>query len=338
VIVVAAFVTMLITARLAGWRPHSPTDYLAVAAVAVTFSPLRDGLSVDQIDPALCCLTLLGLYIGLRHRASGGLLQGLAMFKPQGTLVASAGACWGARGRFATSALIALACVFVASLGLSALGMHVGWVSWLHALRSASQQKHPHSLVEIALLLPVTAALVLRAWRSAPQSIEQRMIWSLAIAAAANGALAPLVFPHLHSDVLLCVPAAIVAFSLARRGGPVRDQVAFGIVLGVLFVDGLFPVVYYSGLSHAALPVVLATLLAVAAAVRFPSLRLSLFVGLIVNCLVTVPPVGETLPVWFSVVGSLLLLALLPDSRAVVSDVLQPRFAARSHADASFGC
>lgn len=314
VILLAAFVTVLLTTRLVGLRPREWTDYLVVAAIAVTFSPLRGGLSVDQLDPATCALTLLGVYIALRHRIGGGLLQAVAILKPQGTLFASTGACWGAARRFCISALIALACLFLISLGLSAVGLPVGWVSWLHALRSASQQKHPHSLAEIVLLVPITVALAIRAWRAAPESVEQRMIWSFAIAAAVNGALAPLVFLHLHSDVLLCVPAAIVARSIVHRRDATRDQIAFGIALGVLFVDGLFPVVHYSGVTHAALPAVLATLMVLAAAVRFPSLRLSLAVALVVNYLVTVPPVGETLPVWFSVVGSLLLLALLPDS------------------------
>lgn len=308
VLLLAAFVTIFITARLVGLRPRTPTDYLMIAGVAVTFAPLRNGLSLDQVDPALCAITTLGFYAAMRASGRGGLLQALAVLKPQATLIASVGGWWGAGLRFLACELLGIACVVTLSIGLSTAGLSASWGSWLGTLNAASQ--HP-SAVAALILIPVTTVLAFAALRGSRRS-DARIVRSLAVAAAVNGAIAPLVFLHLQSDVLLCVPAGLAAVAVAhRRAGGAWSQIALGVALGLLFVDGLFPVVHYAGIEHVAVPLALAVLLAVASLVSFPALRCAILIGFAVNLIVTLVPVGPSWSTWFSVIASLLLLALL---------------------------
>jgi hypothetical protein len=298
VLLVCAFACAVLACRLTGIRVRGLVGWGLVVALALDFAPLRDGISVLQIDPFVGALALVAL---VTARRGGGLLQAVATMKPQAALLASAGGLAAGRLRFAGALVAGWAVLGLATV----LAGGPTWENWLDAVRHASRARGAGMLVGAALLTIVALALAVRAARGVR---FQPLSAPLGIAAAVNGTLAPLVFLNPQSDVLMLVPLLLLA-TLVRGRGP--EAAALGLAAGIFTTSGLFAVSYHSGVSHALVPIAIAALLAAAAWERFPSHRLTVVVALAVNAAVTLPPLPPRAYDWLGVAASLVTLALL---------------------------
>ncbi|MGZ8716536.1 MAG: glycosyltransferase 87 family protein, partial [Gaiellaceae bacterium] len=298
-LLVSAAVCARLALGLARARVHGLLGWGLLAALAVDFAPLREGISSLQLDPLIGALALVA---AVWARLPGaGALQAIASMKPQAALLATVGGLSAGRLRFAAWLVAGWAALGVATV----LAPGPSWGRWLDAVRSANRA-HGAASVAVAVALAIAAAAL--ATRAARAVRLGDAAGALAIAAAVNGTLAPLVFLNPQSDVLMLVPLLLLATTPLRTRG---EAVALGCATGIFTTSGLFAVSYHSGVEHAAVPVTIAALLAVAAWQLFPAQRLAVATALAVNVAVTLPPLPPRVHDSLGAAASLVVLALL---------------------------
>ena len=311
----AALVCVLLAARLAG-LPGGRNTWLWVGVIALNFAPFRNGLALEQIDPFVAALTLIGF--AAARSPGGGLLQAIAVLKPQTTLLATAGGIVRGRTRFAVSLLAGSALLVGASAVASALRGGPTWGGWLATVQGAGSGTTPWYVAAFIGALALVVVFARRAWRSLQSEGLDRSVATFIVAICVNGVLLSFVFLNLHSLALILVPLAVAAL---RAGSTMVDEALLGVVAGVFFVDGLFAVSYYSGIAHAVLPLAVAALIALAAASAFPARRGAVVIALATNIALTVPPFRPEAHRWWAAAAALLLLVHLGRAARPKGDV-----------------
>ena len=301
----AALVCVLLATRLAG-LPVGRSAWPWAGVVALNFAPFRNGLALQQIDPFVAALALLGF--AAAGTRGGGLLQALAALKPQTALLATAGGIVRGRARFALSLLVGIALLVGASAAASAVRGGPTWGGWLATVRETGSGTTPWYVAAFLVALTLVAVAGRRAWLTLVGDGLDRGVATLVVAICANGVLLSFAFLNLHSLALVLVPLAVAAL---RTGSTLADDALLGIVAGVFFVDGLFAVTYHSGIAHAVVPLAVAALLALAAALAFPARRRMVAIALATNVALTVPPFGPEAHRWWAAAAALVLLVHL---------------------------
>lgn len=313
VILIAAFACTWLTFGIVGVEVEGVLGWAILVAIALDFAPLRDGISRLQIDPFVASLTLAATVAAAKP--GSGVAQALATMKPQTSLLASAGGLARGRFRFVVELIVGWLLLVGATAIAAQAGTGPSWRRWVHALHGANRS-HSGGAVAITLIVVLVAcSLSVRLLRS-PRGWS-RPVWLLAIAACINGAVAPLVFSNSQSDVLLLVPLLLAGLTPWRTA---LQKTLYGGALGVFAVSGLFAVTYHSGVTHAAVPLAVAALLATVGVAMFPK-RISTFaIALGVNITVTALPLTPRTYDWLGCAASLALLYLLAGVQGPILD------------------
>ncbi len=297
--ILSALAIVWLTLRLIGITPTRATVVL-LASAAVTFAPLRMGITRGQIDPPLIALALLGATIS--QRPVGGFLHALATLKPQATLVAlTSGLAAPRPWRYVSSTILGWAAVVAAAT-------FAGEPSWRDWARSTHAPSHSDqvAIVRLAYVIAVFLAASLL-WRALCRANISRPLSALCASACANVALIPAFDVNLHSGALVVVPLAL----LLAESRTARQRVVAGGIVGLFLCDSQFAVVHYGGVSHAAVPLLLLLGLAIATSLLLPDFRIAACVAVAVNLAVTLPPLTPRSLDWLSAVGASLIGAVL---------------------------
>jgi hypothetical protein len=296
VLIVLAALALSLAIPLVVGVPTRRLEYLLITlAFGLAFAPLRNGLTLGQIDPLLASLAVGGLLLVTRGRqVAGGVLFSLLLLKPQAALFPFLGMVASGRVRAIVGLIVGVAIQFLAVLAALKLGVRLDPLGWPSAAGAAVQSRSSFVTAFLIVAL-ITATVVILRYRLLANAGRTDPLHSVAIASTLTAVVGPLVYLNLQSASLLMLPFALVAAEVARRVATchlgVKTTLLAGGVAGALIGDGLFTVSYYSGYSHVLVP--LATVGLLLAAVVATSRR-----WLVLAAVAAATNIALTVPKW----------------------------------------
>jgi glycosyl transferase family 87 len=315
ILLVAALLTVALAARVVWREPLSPTTLAVVMAIGLAFAPLRRGLELGQVDPLLALPAVAGLLLALRGRElRGGIALSALLLKPQLAAFPTAALAASGRARLVTGVAVGVGAQAVVVAALNGAGFRLDPVAWLHSVRSGDPHRPPVVATEAVALAVTVVALTMRRPLRGVENRSERLLILVALGAVLTALVGPWAKLNPQSDVLLLIPAAVVARDAIKAIGAgaltTGRSVVIGCAFGALLGDTLFAVTHYDGYGGAALAVVIVVLALAAAALASPRLTSACAAATVVNVALTAPMIP---PGYDGVVSSTaaMLLALL---------------------------
>lgn len=303
-------------------RPRRIEEAALLLAAFLAFAPVRDGLTLGQVDPILGGVALLGLLLALEgHDVYGGVLLSALLLKPQtGAITIAALVLLTRRPRLAggvvTGVVIQISAVLAARAAGTGLGSALGWIT-----PGAQSDYRGAAILAVEAALAATG-MILIVGRLAH---SQRGLLEVAVLGAClNTLVAGMFYLHSQSNLLLLLPLGVVLKDLLARGAGASwlRRLGVGVVVGLLAGDALFAVTQHAGVAHAALPLLVVALVLAAAAVQWRGVAAVAPIALITNIVITLPPISPEAHQALAAGAALGLVVLL--IRVDVTSTLQP--------------
>jgi len=309
---------------------NNPLLLLFVAAATLDFAPARNGLGLGQSDPLVAVLSLGGVLLAIRQRSfMGGILQSLALMKPQVSLLAliALGASVRARiflGVAAGLVVVTIAVELIRSSGLS-LGTYTRWAT--RAAGTSHVQLTTLHVAEGALAIVALVLIVHRIVKNGRARTGESLVLLYSLGILLNAIVAPLVYLNLQSDILLMLPVAILVKRELGSALQARSKdldwipsIVSGVLAGCLLGDSLLAITFYSGRSHALLPAAITAFLLMGISFLYVPLRRAAAVAMGVTLFLTLLPFSPSFFDGLAVaVSFILLLLFLYTPRAIAT-------------------